>query len=195
VLGDCERDDSVMSLSPSPPPDVSTTTPGPVATPVPLPPPIFTPQPGGVALPPIPIPPILTVTPTVPPPITAGRINSILVPIYSAVGTLVAMAAVAGVSPDTTATIVSSIHEIGDGVLKIAGGLASLIPIVMSGLVFIRTSLPSLLKAVAPQVKTVLVSDPALAASIPAANVKVVSPLLQLAVDQHIEPLKDVSKP
>ncbi|HTR86197.1 MAG TPA: hypothetical protein VMI56_17065 [Reyranella sp.] len=55
--------------------------------------------------------------------------NAFIRHVYSFLGGAAALAGLAGVSPDTFASIVTAIHQIGDGVSSIMTGLGTLVPL------------------------------------------------------------------
>ena len=61
--------------------------------------------------------------------LSPGQINSFMRHVYTVLGTLVAVAgATSFMDPKTVQTIVTAVHQIGDGVVSIATGIGALVP-------------------------------------------------------------------
>jgi len=108
-----------------------------------------------------------------------GQLSAFMRHVYSALGGATAMALAMGLSQGDATTIGTAVHQIGDGIVSIATGVAALVPVVSAVYAAISASRKSRLVAMDadPQIKKVetVAGTPAAAIAAEIPGPKVVS--------------------
>lgn len=100
---------------------------------------------------------------------TSDQVNSALRHVYTAAGSGIAVLVLVGLSQGNATALGNGIHQIGDGIASIIAGISALIPVASAVYAAWSASPFSKLLSVSknPDVKQVVVTTNALAASLP----------------------------